>query len=101
MDSSGAVQIAQNTGSTMQTTKAEPLLEGRGWTVQKKVIRMDVGKALHFDRFWTQLSQEPVKMSEGEESGDGIGGHGAWVHTLLMISALILALLEDQKRTLL
>ncbi|KAJ7360706.1 hypothetical protein DFH08DRAFT_800152 [Mycena albidolilacea] len=41
MDSSGAVQIAQNTGSTMQTTKAEPLLEGRGWIVQKKVVRLE------------------------------------------------------------
>ncbi|KAJ7888232.1 hypothetical protein B0H13DRAFT_1888481 [Mycena leptocephala] len=30
MDGSGAVQIAWNSGSTMQTAKAEPILEGRG-----------------------------------------------------------------------
>ncbi|KAJ6561036.1 hypothetical protein DFH09DRAFT_1083032 [Mycena vulgaris] len=38
MDSSGAVQIAQNSGSTIQTAKAEPILEGRGWTVQRNVL---------------------------------------------------------------
>jgi len=25
----------------MQTTKAEPILEGRGWTVQRKVVRLE------------------------------------------------------------
>jgi hypothetical protein len=36
MDSSGAVQIARNSGGTMRTAKAEPILEGRGWTVQRR-----------------------------------------------------------------
>ncbi|KAJ7105576.1 hypothetical protein C8R44DRAFT_745739 [Mycena epipterygia] len=41
MDNSGAVQMAQNSGSTMQTAKAEPILEGRGWTVQRNVVRLE------------------------------------------------------------
>ena len=41
MDSNCEVQTAQNNGSAGRTAKVEPILEGRGWTVQRKVVRLE------------------------------------------------------------
>ncbi|KAJ7310933.1 hypothetical protein DFH08DRAFT_1045835 [Mycena albidolilacea] len=57
-------------------------------------------RPLTFSSFYTH-THIWMDDGEGEESGDGIGGRGAWVCTLLMISALVSALLGGREGTLL